>query len=74
MAGISNFSVSHHIGIVNIEEVSSDYFEDEYFVKRPVCERLINKRLDDIGLNIMRDWRIDLKEYLNDYYLELIAK
>ena len=74
MAGISNFSVSHHIIIVNIEEVSSDYFEEEYFVKRPVCERLINKRLDDIGLNIMRDWRIYLKEYLNDYYLELIAK
>ena len=61
-------------GIVNIEEVSSDYFAEEYFAKRPPCERLINKRLDDLGLNIMRDWRVTLKEYLNDYYPELIKK
>ena len=53
---------------VTIEEVSSEFFAEEYFVERPKCERLINKRLDDLGLNIMRDWRITLKEYLSEYY------
>ena len=53
---------------VNVEGVSSDYFAKEYFAKRPPCERLINKRLDDLGLNIMRDWKVALKGYLDDYY------
>ena len=59
---------------IEIKQVPSDYFSKEYFVKRPDCERLINKHLDDLGLNIMREWRITLKEYLNDYYEELIYK
>jgi len=46
----------------------------DYFAERPNNERLINKHLNDLGLNIMRDWRITLKEYLNDYYRELIYK
>ena len=53
-----------------ITEVNSDYFAEEYFAERPDCERLINKKLDDLGLNIMRDWRVSLKEYLIDYYSE----
>ena len=59
---------------VKIKEVSSDFFAKEYFAERPACERLVNKRLDDLGLNIMRDWRVALKEYLNDYYSKLIVK
>jgi dTDP-4-dehydrorhamnose reductase len=61
-------------GIVKIEEVSSDYFAKEYFSKRPPSERLINKRLDDLGLNIMQDWDVALREYLSDYYPELAVK
>ena len=60
--------------IVKVEEVLSDYFSKEYFAERPACERLINKRLDDLNLNIMRDWRVALEEYLNDYYVKLIQK
>ena len=29
---------------------------------------LINKKLQLRGLNIMRDWRTALKEYLHNYY------
>ena len=61
-------------GIVHIEEVTSDYFAEEYFAKRPPSERLINKRLNDLGLNIMQDWEVALKEYLGDYYSELVEK
>ena len=51
-----------------INEVSSEYFNEEYFAERPNCERLINKRLNSLGLNIMRDWRVALKDYLRNYY------
>jgi len=53
---------------IKIAEVDSNYFSKEYFAERPACERLINKRLDDLGLNIMRDWRVSLKEYIQNYY------
>lgn len=52
---------------IQINEVNSDYFSDEYFADRPDCERLINKRLDNLGLNIMRDWKIALSDYLDNY-------
>ena len=55
---------------VQFKEVTSEYFAEEYFAERPECERLINKRLDDLGLNIMRDWKVALKEYLQDYYTD----
>ena len=53
---------------IKIVEVSSDYFSKEYFADRPDCERLVNKHLNDLGLNIMRDWKIALNNYLQDYY------
>ena len=56
--------------IININEVTSDYYSEKYFAKRPTCERLVNKRLNDLDLNIMRDWRIALKDYINDYYFD----
>ena len=57
---------------IKVEEVTSKFFAEEYFAERPKCERLLNKRLDALGLNIMRDWRIALKEYLVDYYPYII--
>ena len=59
---------------ITIQKVKSEYFAEEYFADRPGCERLVNKRLNDLGLNIMRDWRVALKEYLEDYYSEFILK
>jgi len=57
---------------IKIIEVDSNYFSKEYFAERPSCERLINKRLDDLGLNVMQDWNVALKEYLNNYYLDYL--
>lgn len=53
---------------IKIVEVSSEYFRKEYFAPRPDSEKLINRKLRLRGLNIMRDWKVALKEYLEDYY------
>ncbi len=53
---------------VRINEVTSDYFKDEYFAERPPSERLVNRRLNLLKLNIMRDWKSALKDYLSAYY------
>jgi dTDP-4-dehydrorhamnose reductase len=53
---------------IKITEVQSAFFKNEYFAQRPACERLVNKKLQLRGLNIMRDWQIALREYLDDYY------
>jgi len=58
---------------IKITEVASDYFAKEYFAERPACERLVNKRLNDLGLNIMRDWRESLQDYIDSYYQQMKA-
>jgi len=55
-------------GHVKIKAVSSEHFKNEYFAERPPCERLVNRKLNIRNLNLMRDWRVALKEYLEDYY------
>jgi dTDP-4-dehydrorhamnose reductase len=57
---------------VHLRPVESSYFGEEYFAPRPPCERLINRKLDLRQLNIMRDWRVALKEYLSKYYLDYL--
>ncbi len=54
---------------VKITSVKSDYFKDVYFAERPPCERLINKKLDIRNLNLMQDWKIALKQYIDQYYV-----
>ena len=58
---------------IEIIKVNSDYFSKEYFAERPDCERLINKKLDDLNLNIMRPWKVALKEYIDNYYFGYIS-
>lgn len=53
---------------VTITEVPSDHFAVEYFAARPASERLVTKKLDLRSLNIMRDWRVCLDEYLTERY------
>jgi len=71
----SRLEVAHELiallGLYNevlIEEVGSDFFAKEYFADRPPCERLINKRLENLGLNVMRDWKVALADYVRNYY------
>ena len=57
---------------VTLNKVSSDFFKEEYFAPRPPSERLMNKKLELRNLNIMRDWKICLKEYLDEYYQDYL--
>jgi dTDP-4-dehydrorhamnose reductase len=57
---------------VTFHDVTSDYFKETYFAQRPPCERLVNKKLELRELNIMRDWRVALKEYLDMYYTDYL--
>jgi dTDP-4-dehydrorhamnose reductase len=54
---------------VKITTVNSDYFKDVYYAERPPSERLVNRKLALRNLNLMQDWKIALKEYLNMYYI-----
>ena len=53
---------------IKITPVDSDYFKDVYFAERPASERLITKKLDLRGVSKMREWRVSLKEYIENYY------
>lgn len=58
---------------IRLQAVHSSYFVKEYFAPRPACERLVNRKLDLRRLNIMRDWRVALREYLSNYYQDYLA-
>ena len=53
---------------IKINAVTSAYFKDIYFAERPPSENLVNKKLELRGLNIMKDWRVALNEYVKTYY------
>ena len=53
---------------LTIHKVDSDYFKTEYFAPRPYSEKLINKSLNELGKNYMRNWKECLHEYLNEYF------
>ena len=57
---------------IKIKEVSSDYFSDEYFVDRPGSEQLVNKRLDELDINLMREWNVALMDYIRYYYVDYL--
>ena len=53
---------------IKINVVNSDYFKDIYFAERPPCERLDNRKLKLRNINLMQDWKVALKEYIDLYY------
>lgn len=53
---------------VTINKVDSSFFAEEYSAPRPYSEKLINKSLNDLQRNYMRDWKECLQEYLNKFF------
>ena len=57
---------------IKINKVNSDYFSKTFFAKRPNCENLLNKKLNDKKLNLMRPWKETLREYLKTSYSDYL--
>lgn len=53
---------------IEVEKVTSDFFNKEYFAPRPNSEKLINKKLNEFNADYMRDWKTTIKEYINEKY------
>jgi dTDP-4-dehydrorhamnose reductase len=53
---------------IKVTPVTCEFFAEVYFAPRPPSERLIPRKLTLRGLNIMRDCRVCLEEYLDGYY------
>jgi dTDP-4-dehydrorhamnose reductase len=53
---------------LTVNKVDSDYYKEEYFAPRPYSEKLINKYLNDLERNYMRNWKVCLHEYLNEFF------
>jgi dTDP-4-dehydrorhamnose reductase len=51
-----------------VNKVNSDYYKEEYFAPRPYSEKLINKSLNNLERNYMRNWKVCLHEYLNEFF------
>lgn len=56
---------------VKINNVSSDFFREEYFAARPDRERLVNMKLKACGINVMRNWKTCLQEYSKEFLDDL---
>ena len=76
---VSRFDVTKElISILNLEnqikitKVNSDYWKKKYFVSRPDSECLINEKLNKLKMNIMRDWKVCLNEYINKSYKDYL--
>lgn len=63
------------LGRVDIElvEVTSDFFAEEFSSVRPYSEIMRNMALDLQGMNTMRPWPIALADYIHTYFPDLIA-
>lgn len=59
---------------IKINKVHSEFFKEEYFAARPLSEKIINKKLELRGINLMGDWRGRLREYIEGYYRSFIGK
>ena len=57
---------------IKLNSVPSDFFKKDYFAPRPYSERLLTKKIDLRQINIMRTWELALKDYINEYYSDLI--
>lgn len=58
---------------IELVEVTSDFFAEEFPSVRPRSEIMRNMNLDVQGMNLMRPWEIALEEYLQREFSDLIA-
>ena len=61
--------INKHLKLgLTVNKVDSNYYNEEYFAPRPYSEKLINAKLNELDRNYMREWRVCLHEYLDEYF------
>ncbi len=65
------FNITDKIELV---EVKSDYFSEEYFAPRPESEVLENLKLKLRNLDFMRKWDLSLKDYLEKEWIQKVKE
>lgn len=58
---------------IKINIVTSEHFAEVYFADRPASERLWTRKLQLRGVSAMRDWKVSLKEYIDQYYVDFLS-
>jgi dTDP-4-dehydrorhamnose reductase len=62
-------AINNHLNLgLTINKVDSSFFAEEYSAPRPYSEKLINKALNDLQRNYMRNWKVCLHEYLDAFF------
>lgn len=62
-------AINEHLNLgLTINKVDSSFFAEEYSAPRPYSEKLINKALNDLQRNYMRNWKVCLHEYLDAFF------
>jgi dTDP-4-dehydrorhamnose reductase len=59
---------------IELVEVTSEFFRDEFPSERPRSEIMRNMALDLQGMNSMRPWPVALEEYLLTEFADLVAQ
>jgi len=75
----SRYDIAAHIlGLlgrddIELVEVDSEFFAEEYSSNRPRSEIMRNMTLDLQGMNLMRPWPDALEEYLENHFADLMT-
>jgi dTDP-4-dehydrorhamnose reductase len=59
---------------VEVKPVDSSFFAERFFAPRPRSEMLFNQALANLNINLMRDWRVALREYIQREYAHVVRK
>lgn len=59
---------------IELVEVDSEFFREEFPSTRPRSEIMRNMVLDLQGMNLMRPWPVALEEYLQRHFADLVSK
>ena len=57
---------------IELVEVDSEFFREEFPSERPRSEIMRNMALDLQGMNTMRPWPVALAEYLENHFSDLV--
>ena len=59
---------------VTLTKVTGDFFEKDYYAPRPPFEVIVNEKIHNMGIKVMRNWEDALKSYLSEILKRRNAK